>query len=120
MRWQNRAHFFAIAAETMRRILVDHARARAAKKRGGPALALAVHGETEPDATEQVDLRRLDDALRALAALDARAARVIELRYFGGLTIDETAEVLSASPATIKRDFTTARAFLRRALTHDD
>jgi RNA polymerase sigma factor (TIGR02999 family) len=118
--WQDRAHFFAIASQAMRRILVDHARARAAAKRGAGAARVssdvtAIAGEERPLSPE--DLLSLDDALRELAAIDADQARIVELRYFGGLTIDEAAEALGISPATLKREWSLARAWLRRRLT---
>lgn len=120
VRWQNRAHFFALASEMMRRVLVEHARKRLAAKRGGGIAmttldeALAVKGGDARD----VDLLDLDDALERLQELDARQARIVELRYFGGLDVDEVAEVLSISPATIKRDWSTARRWLHRELRH--
>jgi RNA polymerase sigma factor (TIGR02999 family) len=116
-RWQNRAHFFAIAAQMMRRILVDHARGRDRLKRGGGATLLALEDglvSSGPDA--DVDLLALDHALTALAALDPRGARVVELRFFSGLTVEETAEVLGVSPGTVKRDWHTARAWLYREM----
>jgi RNA polymerase sigma factor (TIGR02999 family) len=116
--WQNRAHFCAIAANTMRQILVERARARHAAKRGGGAqhvtLVDAVAGAPSP--AEDVDVLALDAALERLAALDPARARLVELRYFGGLTIEETAEVLGSSPATVKRSWALARAWLRREL----
>src|SRR5688572_30155447 len=118
-RWQNRAHFFAIAAQAMRRILIDSARRHAAMKRGGPAEKLsldeAVSVSVEPDA----NLLALDEALNALAEIDPQQSRIVELRYFGGLTIEETAEVMKTSPATIKREWAMARAWLHQALTED-
>lgn len=117
--WQNRAHFLAIAARLMRRILVDYARARQYQKRGGGALpvtlteALIVSGRSR-------DLIALDDALDALAQLDERRSRVVELRFFGGLTVAETAAVLDVSPETVMRDWKLARAWLRRALQPSD
>lgn len=116
VRWQNRAHFFAVAARLMRRILVDHARAARAAKRGAgqPALALDEHVAAElPGSTPSPDLEALDDALCELARFDPRAAEIVELRFFGGLTIEETAEALGMSPATVKRDWTAAQAWLR-------
>jgi RNA polymerase sigma factor (TIGR02999 family) len=119
--WQDRAHFFAIAARVMRQVLVDHARRRNADKRGGAedALpldeALAVGAEEPP-----VDLVALDEALGRLEALSARQARVVELRYFGGLSVEETAEVLGVSPATVKNDWAASRAWLRRQLESRD
>ena len=111
--WQNRAHFFGIAAQAMRRILVDYAKARHREKRGGAdenlpleAATLAVSGERE------IDLEELDEALTRLATMDKRQAGVVELRYFGGLSIEETAEVLRISPATVKSDWKLAKAWL--------
>ncbi len=114
--WQNRAHFFAIAARLMRQILVDHARAHGAAKRGGAGwkVLLADHvGATMP---RDVHLLDLDAALGKLAAIDARLGHLVELRFFGGLTVEEAAEVLGLSPATVKRDWTRARAYLFRDL----
>jgi RNA polymerase sigma factor (TIGR02999 family) len=118
VQWQNRAHFFGIAAQMMRRIMVDHARRAHRDKRGGgtPKLSLDAAIATEAPATE-VGLIALDAALIELAKIDARAAQIVELRYFSGLTIEETAEVLAVSPGTIKRDWTTARAWLYRELS---
>ena len=119
--WRSRAHFFGVAAGLMRRILVDHARARRAAKRGGDVRPLTL-GAVERQASDPsgddpaVDLLALDDALGRLAALDADQARLVELRWFGGLTIEETAEALGVSPATVKREWVTARAWLRREL----
>lgn len=116
--WKNRAHFFGIAARVMRRVLVDHARARHAAKRGGgaTAIALADEGHADANAPAPLDLLALHDALERLAALDADQARVVELRYFGGLSIEETAEAMGTSPATVKREWAVARAWLRREL----
>ena len=115
-RWQNRAHFFAIAAQAMRRILIDSARKHVALKRGrgGEKLSLdeAASISIEPD----TDLLALDEALTALARFDSDQSRIVELRYFGGLTIEETAEVLKTSPATVKREWTMARAWLYQAM----
>jgi RNA polymerase sigma factor (TIGR02999 family) len=118
-RWQNRAHFCAIAAHSMRQILIERARARGAQKRGGaqPRVTLdealvAADGREEPS----VDLVALDDALARLEAIDADQARLVELRFFGGLTIEETAEAMNISPATVKRHWTVARAWLAREL----
>jgi len=116
--WQNRAHFFGAVAEIMRRVLVSHARKHRARKRGGGAFKvslgdLAVVSDTAPD----VDVILLDQALTELAAMDPPLARLVELRYFGGLSVEETAEVLALSPATIKRQWQTARTWLRRRLT---
>jgi RNA polymerase sigma factor (TIGR02999 family) len=117
--WQDRAHFFAVASQTMRRILVDHARAKAAAKRGA-GLARVTAGETiaaPGDPIDVAELLALDEALGELAVLDAQQARVVELRYFGGLTIDETGEALAISPATVKREWSVARAWLHRRLS---
>src|SRR5688572_10357638 len=115
--FQNRTHFLAIAALSMRQILVQRARARSAAKRGGApqrvTLDDASAGATPPDS---VDVLALDEALTRLAQLDPEQARIVELRYFGGLTIEETAEVAGISPATVKRQWSMARAWLKRAL----
>jgi RNA polymerase sigma factor, TIGR02999 family len=115
--WRSRAHFFGVAAQMMRRVLVDHARARLADKRGG-ALQRVTLGHasagSEPDA--DLDVLALHDALERLAALDPGQARLVELRYFGGLGIEDTAEALGVSPATVKREWAVARAWLRREL----
>ena len=117
--WQNRAHFMGLAAQAMRRILIDHARRRAAQKRGGGAVHVALEDADAagagPDALG-VPAEELSDALDRLAELDERQARVVELRFFTGLSIEETAEVLAVSPATVKRDWTLARAWLHREL----
>ena len=118
--WQNRAHFFAIAASQMRRILVDHARRGAAGKRGGTGRPSPIDDAVEVAAPaiglERIDALALDQALQQLEALDPTQGRVVELRYFGGLTIEETATVLGLSTGSIKREWTTARAWLFRAL----
>jgi RNA polymerase sigma-70 factor, ECF subfamily len=116
--WRNRAHFFAIASTVMRRILVDHARARLSAKRGGGVAPITLAGVARAgdDGTEDVDLLALHEALQRLAVLDPDQSRLVELRYFGGLTIEETAEALSVSPATVKREWALARAWLRREL----
>jgi RNA polymerase sigma factor (TIGR02999 family) len=114
--WQGRAHFFAIAANLMRRILVEHARRRDADKRGGSHIrvpldeAVAVAGGTD------VDLLAIDEALDRLAAIDPQQARVVELRFFSGLSVEETAAALGVSPKTVKRDWSVARAWLRREI----
>jgi RNA polymerase sigma factor (TIGR02999 family) len=117
VRWNNRAHFLAIASQMMRRILVDYARTRHAAKRGGDAYRLPL-SEAEPLANvgQEVDLVELDQALDELAAMDPQEARVVELRFFGGLTLEETAEVVGISRATVEREWKTARAWLRRRL----
>ena len=114
--WQNRAHFFAVAAQLMRQILVDHARASRADKRGGgaPTIALEDAGDRFPQI--DVDVIALDDALKALSAMDAQQGKIVELKFFGGLSIEDTAEVLGVSAATVKRDWVTARAWLHREL----
>jgi RNA polymerase sigma factor (TIGR02999 family) len=117
MQWQNRAHFFAVSAQLMRRILVDHARRRNLKRGGGVPhvslddVAVVSGGEPSPD------LVALDDALRALARIDPRKAQVVEMRFFGGLSVDETAVVLQISAVTVMRDWNTAKAWLYRELT---
>jgi RNA polymerase sigma factor (TIGR02999 family) len=116
VRWQNRAHFFAIAAQTMRRILIDHARRRRYDKRGGGARALPLDEAAHVSDERAAELVALDDALKLLQQVDERKARVVELRYFGGLSIEETAEVLKVSPDTIGREWRRARAFLLREM----
>lgn len=117
VRWQDRAHFFAVAAQLMRRILVDHARRHRAAKRGSgePRLPL-VEADVQAAPAPLGDWLALDRALDRLGALDERQARTVELRFFGGLTIEETAEVLQVSPATVKNDWSVARAWLYREL----
>ncbi len=117
VQWQNRAHFFGIAAQMMRRILVDHARRQHRDKRGGPAPTLSLDeaiAVAEPEV--EVDLLALDEALTALARIDPRGARIIELRFFSSLTIEETAAVLDVSTGTVKRDWNAARAWLYREM----
>jgi RNA polymerase sigma factor (TIGR02999 family) len=114
--WQNRAQFFGVAAQLMRRILVDYARQRQAAKRGGSAIQVPLEEGAVAAAESHVDLVMLDDALTRLAALDPQQARVVELRYFTGLGIEETAEALNISPATVKREWAMARAWLKREL----
>jgi RNA polymerase sigma-70 factor (ECF subfamily) len=117
VQWRSRAHFFAIASRVMRRILVEHARARAFQKRGGGAPHVTFDEATvAPGTTYQIVA--LDDALKALAAEDDRKARVVELRYFGGLSVEETAEVLGVSPETVMRDWRYAKHWLLRELSH--
>jgi RNA polymerase sigma factor (TIGR02999 family) len=116
--WKGRAHFFGVAAKAMRSILVDHARARTAAKRGGAARAITLDDAGRiagPQAS--VDVLALDEALGRLGELDARKSQLVELRYFGGLGIDEAAAVLGVSATTVKREWTTARAWLRRELS---
>jgi RNA polymerase sigma-70 factor, ECF subfamily len=121
--WQDRAHFMAIAAQTMRRVLVDAARARAAEKRGGDmeqadrrASGVDLDRLPAPGTDRAIELCALDDALDALARMDSRRAKVIELRFFGGLTVEETAEILQISPQSVMRDWKLARAWLTREL----
>lgn len=116
VRWQSRAHFFAVSARLMRRILVDVARARKKLKRGGDAVWISLDQAPEIPQATSAELMALDDALTALAAFDARKGRVVELRFFGGLTIAETAAVLGVSPITVTRDWDLARAWLAREM----
>lgn len=118
--WENRSHFFAVAAQLMRRILVDHARKRNAAKRGGTHLTLVVDEAAEPSSQRELDLVALDDALKALAELDERQSRIVELRFFGGLSIEDTSRVLDISPATVKREWSTARAWLYAQISGRD
>ena len=113
MRWENRAHFFGIAARLMRQILVEHARGRRAAKRGGGQYRLSLSKVDRVASGPDVDLLALDEALVRLEAIDSQKSRIVELRYFGGLGIEETAEVIGVSPATVKRDWSMARAWLR-------
>jgi RNA polymerase sigma factor (TIGR02999 family) len=114
--WQNRAHFFAVAAQLMRQILVDYARTHRASKRGGDAYKLALEDAEEQHQPVDLDIVALDDALKTLAAMDSQQSRVVELKFFGGLSNEDTAEVLGVSTSTVKRDWTTARAWLFREL----
>jgi RNA polymerase sigma factor (TIGR02999 family) len=118
--WQNRAHFFGVAAQLMRRILVDHARRHQASKRGGFRQKLTLDEAVDYSRSRDVDLVKLDDALTALAKFDARQSRIVELRFFGGLTIEETAEAIGISPATVKVDWSMAKAWLRREIGGGD
>lgn len=116
VRWQNRAHFFAVSAQVMRRVLVDLARSRSSLKRGGGAPFITFNEELEAASERGTEILALDEALEALARLDPRQAQVVELRYFGGLSEEETAEVLKVSSRTVRRDWNLARAWLRREL----
>jgi RNA polymerase sigma factor (TIGR02999 family) len=116
VRWQNRAHFFAIAAQIMRRILIDHSRTRRYQKRGGGAPELPLEEAAVLSDERASELIALDDALVALEKIDERKARVVELRYFGGLSVEEAAEVLSVSADTVGREWRRARAFLLREI----
>lgn len=115
--WQNRAHFFAIAAQLMRRILVDHARTHNAAKRGSGGPKLELEEAMGLPVERSTDLVALDDALTALAAIDPQQSRVVELRFFGGLSIEETAEALGISPATVKREWSMAKAWLHHEIS---
>lgn len=115
-RWQNRAHFFAIAAQAMRRILIDSARKHVAVKRGSGGEKLSLDEVAILSLEPDVNLLALDEALKSLAEIDPQQSKIIELRYFGGLTIEETAEVMKLSPATIKREWAMARAWLHQSL----
>jgi RNA polymerase sigma factor (TIGR02999 family) len=116
MQWQNRAHFFAVSAQLMRRILVDHAR-RHNLKRGGAVQHVSLEDAAEVGQGRPTDLVALDDAMNALGRFDARKVQVVEMRFFGGLSVEETAEVLKVSPVTVMRDWNTAKAWLHRELT---
>jgi RNA polymerase sigma factor (TIGR02999 family) len=118
--WQNRAHFFGIAAQMMRRILVDYARTRGYAKRGGDARQVSLDEALIVSNERAADVVALDDALKDLAEFDLRKSQIVELRFFGGLSIDETAEVLTVSPGTVMRDWTLAKAWLRREITGDE
>jgi RNA polymerase sigma-70 factor, ECF subfamily len=118
MRWGNRAHFFAVSAQLMRRILVDHAR-RHNLKRGGGVQHVELEDVAVVGGDRAENLIALDDALQSLARMDARKARVVELRFFGGLSVEETAEVLQISPVTVMRDWSSARAWLYREIGGD-
>ena len=119
VRWQDRAHFLAISARLMRRVLVDHARSRGYRKRGGGAERVTLDEMHVVAAGPEVDLVALDRALQALTEVDARKGKVVELRFFGGLSVEETAEVLGVSPDTVKRDWRLARLWLLRELEGD-
>jgi RNA polymerase sigma factor (TIGR02999 family) len=115
--WQNRSQFYGIAAQMMRRILIDHAREHLAAKRGGGAKQVTLSGvDVAADSDEAIEVLALHEALERLAVLDERQAKVVELRYFGGLSVEEAAEALEISPATVKREWATARAWLKREL----
>ena len=116
VRWQNRAHFFAVAARLMRRILVDHARSRDNQKRGGGWQPITLHDSLNAPSGGDPDMVAVDDALEALAKFDPRKAQVVELRFFGGLSVEETAEALHISSDTVGRDWDAARAWLLREL----
>jgi len=115
--WQNRAQFFGVAGQGMRRILVDHARARKSAKRGGGARAITLDDSADVPNADSVDVLDLNEALEKLEAIDPDQARLVELRYFAGLNIDDTAAALGISASTVKREWTVARAWLRRELS---
>jgi len=117
IQWQNRAHFFALCARLMRRILVDFARSRHYAKRGGGAQPVSLEESLVVSPAHSTDLVAVDDALKALTKVDARKAQVVELRFFGGLTVEETAKVLKVSPETVQRDWKLAKAWLLRELS---
>jgi RNA polymerase sigma factor (TIGR02999 family) len=120
MRWQDRAHFFAVAAQAMRRILVEHARERQTSKRGSGAIKVSLDQAATLADEKAAEVVALDEALRSLAAFDARKSQVVELRYFGGLSIEETAEALGVAIITVKRDWTTAKIWLRREINRQE
>lgn len=120
LRVDSRAHFFGIAAGLMREILVDHARRRGAAKRGANCLTLTLDDAVALPQQKELDVIALDDALNTLAGMDARQSRIVELRFFGGLSIEETSDVLEISPATVKREWTTARLWLQRELSRSE
>jgi len=120
VRWQNRAHFFGVAAQAMRRILVDHARTRHRIKRGGIQERVTLVDSVAATAESAVDLLALDRLLARLEALDSRQSRIVELRFFAGLSVEETAEILEISPATVKREWSMAKAWLHSQLKTED
>jgi len=115
--WRDRVHFFAMAAQMMRQILVDHARKHAAAKRGGNAVTLLLDEESAVSKQASFDLLALDDAMKQLASLDPRQSQIVELRFFGGLSSEETAQAVNISPATTKREWATARLWLYQAMS---
>ncbi len=117
VQWKNRAQFFGVASQMIRRILVDHARSHQAAKRGSGAIKLSLDEAVAVPGGKDLDLVALDDALKSLADVDEQQARIVELRFFGGLSVEETAEVVGVSPATVKRDWAMAKAWLYRELT---
>ena len=117
MRWENRTHFYAVAAQAMRRILVDHARSRSYQKRGGGAVKVSFDEAVIGAEGRATELIALDDALKDLAAIDPRKSQIVELRYFGGLSVDETAEVIGVSAVTIMREWRSAKGWLLRAIS---
>lgn len=120
VQWQNRAHFFGIAAQLMRRILVDHARTRHRAKRGGSAVRVSLSDATAVTKDANLDLVELDQALNRLAEIDPQQSKIVELRFFSGLNVEETAAALNISPATVKRDWSVAKAWLHREISRDE
>src|SRR5262245_8093331 len=116
--WQNRSHFFAVAAQAMRHILVDYARSKQAEKHGGGAQALSLDEALTVSQERAAEVVALDDALEELAGIDQRKSQIVELRFFGGLSVEETAEVLKISPITVMRDWSMAKAWLHRELSN--
>ena len=117
VQWQNRAHFFGIAAQLMRRILVDHARSRQSAKRGGSGRPVSLDEALTMSDERSAEVVNLHEALERLAEFDPRKSQIVELRFFGGLSIEETAEILAVSPGTVMRDWTLAKAWLRREMS---
>jgi len=120
LQWQNRAHFFAVAAQTMRRILIDHARSHLRQKRGGGKKMFALDEGLVFSPEQSMELVQLDQSLDRLARLDPRQSQIVEMRFFAGLTVEETAEVLHISPKTVKREWSIAKAWLHGDLRHED
>ena len=120
VQWQNRAQFFGIAAQLMRRILVDHARTKHRAKRGGSAVQVSLTDATVVAKDASLDLIEIDEALNRLAEIDEQQAKIVELRFFSGLNVEETAAALNISPATVKRDWSVAKAWLHREITRDE
>ena len=117
VQWQNRAQFYGIAAQLMRRILVDHARTKKRAKRGGSGIRVSLVEAAAVTKSQDLDVVAVDEALRRLEKIDEQQSKIVELRFFSGLTVEETAEVLNISPATVKRDWSMARAWLHREMT---
>jgi len=120
IQWADRAHFFGMAANMMRRVLVDHARSRGRFKRGGEAIHVSLAEAADVHTSDRADVLALDDALRRLEALDPRKSRIVEMRFFGGMTLEESAEALGVSVITVRRDWALARAFLFSVLKKTD
>jgi RNA polymerase sigma factor (TIGR02999 family) len=120
VRWQNRAHFFGISAQLMRRILVDHARTKGRAKRGGSDIRVSLDDTNLIAKGTDLDIIAVDEALERLAQIDEQQSKIVELRFFSGLTVEETAEVLKISPATVKRDWSMAKAWLHREISRNE